>query len=240
MNRFITLIFLALTSTTAFSLPIRITQQEAEKWIVPRIPLDQDSSRGCRMTLMYPQSFEDVSCGSDAAGELGASMRIDYFRLLDQAPDTFKTISARVSQKNFQEFMNSGADGILLRSKEDDSILRDRQGNARAESVLGCNQFPFSKTTVLPIYGSNWNGWLWEHHFIPTNRKVSKECKELAQYRCFSLALGNDKMSMSVSGNCLARKRVANNDPAASFDVFMDMIKTIRFTEGSIIEPIPK
>jgi len=43
--------------------------------------------------------------------------------------------------------------------------------------------------------------------------------------------LGNDKMTAQIDGVCLLRKREVNLENGFSYDLSMDMLKTVRFRD---------
>ncbi|MCA8349726.1 hypothetical protein [Burkholderia cepacia] len=85
-------------------------------------------------------------------------------------------------------------------------------------------------TTIRPIAGLNWHGWIAEDSYTG---RVSKDCESPAeyspQYRCISMVFGNEKMSAAMVQTCLLRKHESNIQQGLSYEIFMDMLKTLRF-----------
>lgn len=92
-------------------------------------------------------------------------------------------------------------------------------------------------TKVKPIRGSNWTGWIAEDSYngLPHPSCASPE-EYTSRYRCVSLIVGNENMSAAMSQACLLRKSEDNIQVGLSYDVFIEMAKTIRFNEGHIFE----
>lgn len=87
-------------------------------------------------------------------------------------------------------------------------------------------------TTIRPIAGLNWRGWIAEDSYTG---RVPKDCESPAeyssQYRCISMVFGNEKMSAAMVQTCLLRKREFNIQQGLSYEIFMDMLKTLRFMD---------
>ncbi len=91
-------------------------------------------------------------------------------------------------------------------------------------------------TKVTPIQGMNWHGWIAEDIHTGTLRHGCIPPKEYtSRYRCIGLLIGNDKMSAITNQFCLLRKRELSLVRGFSYDLFMEVLKTIRFNEGSDI-----
>lgn len=193
------------------------------------------------MDLLYPKVIDSVACGKDAANARGASFVVNFYRYIDPAPDTAEYINGAVYRIALQEFINAGGHGVFMQSEEGGTLMRDEQGFPKSDFMGGCAADLIKLATrITPLQGTNWNGWMWEQPFKPPKKKLSNGCRQLSPaYRCVLLVFGNDAMSANLSA-CLLRKRVTRNDPDLSFDVFMDMLQTLRFTEGAAIEPPPK
>jgi hypothetical protein len=52
-----------------------------------------------------------------------------------------------------------------------------------------------------------------------------------SRYRCVHLMIGNKKMTAQLDGVCLLRKREFSLENGFSYDLFMDMLKTLSFNE---------
>ncbi len=50
-------------------------------------------------------------------------------------------------------------------------------------------------------------------------------------YRCVHVMVGNEKMTAQLGGVCLLRKRELSLESGFSYDLFMEMLGTLRFME---------
>jgi len=101
----------------------------------------------------------------------------------------------------------------------------------RKKTYCGLN----ASTKVIPIQGSNWHGWLVEEIHAGKPRRHCTVPKEYTtRYRCVGLMIGNDKVSAMTNQFCLLRNRELSLEHGFSYDLFMDMLKTIRFNNGQV------
>lgn len=77
---------------------------------------------------------------------------------------------------------------------------------------------------------------MWEQSFAEPKKKLgSQYCQKFTpRYRCIALVIGNDTVSAALGSYCFLSKKLDNLDDELSYDVFMDMVKTLRFKEGAI------
>jgi hypothetical protein len=195
------------------------------------------------------------SVDSKVAGQCGFSVRVP--RLLDVfdhsigfgCTGSYKGEGTAILNMGIEYDPNQGAGGsnigFVIQSvgiskkiaAEGDSIFRNSTNGVLpslwsgvAYKVSNCG----SPTTVsiMPISGENWHGWLAEESF----GKPPRGCKLVKEYspafRCVHLMIGNEKMVAQLGGVCLLRKKEYSLKNGFSYDLFVDMVKSIRFNEG--------
>jgi hypothetical protein len=91
---------------------------------------------------------------------------------------------------------------------------------------------PVVKTTISPIMGENWHGWIAEESFSKARGRCAPAKEYTSRYRCIHVIVGNDKMSAQLDGVCLLRKRQYSLENGFSYDLFFNMLKTLRFSEN--------
>ena len=123
--------------------------------------------------------------------------------------------------------MAAGGDNVF-RLQPGDILPTLANGAAYKES--NCNDH-VTKTTVTPIRGSNWHGWIAEETFAKAHGRCRPAKEYTSRYRCVHVMLGNDKMMAQLYGVCLLRKRELSLENGFSYDLFMDMLRTLRFKE---------
>jgi hypothetical protein len=116
----------------------------------------------------------------------------------------------------------------VFRLKPGDNIPNLASDSAYKESNCGN---PVIKTQVVPIRGSNWHGWIAEETFAKSRGQCKPAKEYTSRYRCVHVMVGNDKMSAQLDGVCLLRKRELSLQDGFSYDLFMDMLKTLRFKD---------
>ena len=90
---------------------------------------------------------------------------------------------------------------------------------------------PVTKTDITAIQGSNWHGWIAEETFAKACGRCKPAKEYTSRYRCVHVMVGNDRMTALLDGVCLLRKREFSLENGFSYDLFMDMLKTLRFKE---------
>ncbi|MGR3906601.1 hypothetical protein Q3A80_06105 [Burkholderia sp. SR8] len=117
-----------------------------------------------------------------------------------------------------------------------DSLFKKNENNATptlssGATFAGSNCGPVKNVVVTPISGDNWHGWIAEGFFgkAPRGCKLMKEYT--TAYRCVSMMIGNEKMVAQLGGVCLLRKKEYGLENGLSYDIFMDMIKSIHFAD---------
>jgi len=138
----------------------------------------------------------------------------------------------------FSTYLSRGA-GSQLMFNADNTLSLSPDGIPQlSNDVLDgdCGQEKTRRVEVTPIQGANWSGWMYEQVFAAPKKKLPSRCQKFTpQYRCVTLLFGNNKVSASMPNYCFLRKKVNNLRVELSFDVFMDMIKTIKFEEGEVV-----
>lgn len=186
----------------------------------------------------------------------GVSMRTPNLKRVDEQPISFacsgayKSGAYTVMNMDFQydpNFELSGGsrisfvvDGLSIERKmaaAGNSIFRLETGyelptlapdSAYKESNCGN---PVTKIDIAPIQGSNWHGWIAEETFAKAHGRCKPAKEYTSRYRCVHVMAGNDKMTAQLDGVCLLRKRELSLENGFSYDLFMDMLKTLRFKE---------
>lgn len=124
--------------------------------------------------------------------------------------------------------MASGGDAVF-RVKSGEAVPTLTPYSAYKESNCGV---PVTKTDVSPIQGSNWHGWIAEETFAKARSRCKPTKEYTSRYRCVHVMVGNDRMTAQLDGVCLLRKRELSLENGFSYDLFMDMLWTLRFNEG--------
>ncbi|MBB1630360.1 hypothetical protein [Cupriavidus sp. UME77] len=117
------------------------------------------------------------------------------------------------------------------------SVFRLKPGDSLPTLVMSsayqtsnCSD-PVIKTEVRPIQGSNWHGWIAEETFAKARGRCKPEKEYTSGYRCVHVMVGNDKMTAQLDAVCLLRKRELSLETGFSYDLFMEMLGTLRFME---------
>ena len=122
--------------------------------------------------------------------------------------------------------IREGGDSLFERvSKEETPTL------SPGANFGGSNCGPVRKVMVNSVRGDNWHGWVAEAYFGAASQGCRLEKEYTTDYRCVSLMIGNEKMLAQLGGVCLLRKKEYSLERGFSYDIFMDMIKSIRFVE---------
>lgn len=116
----------------------------------------------------------------------------------------------------------------VFRLKPGDSLPTLAMSSAYQTS--NCSD-PVIKTEVRRIQGSNWHGWIAEETFAKARGRCKPEKEYTSRYRCVHVMVGNDKMTAQLDAVCLLRKRELSLENGFSYDLFMEMLGTLRFME---------
>jgi hypothetical protein len=231
--------------------------------LTPSVPLDQAAL--CPLAMLQTQALaKDCKLGTDgevlyecdgvsvnaSCGNWGRSpgssrdyspMRFLYFIDNLERNDRRRSFGLDLYRESFAAYLTHGASSQLLLDKDDALILSPTGIPQLSENALDgdCGQEKTRRVEVTPIQGPNWSGWMYEQVFAAPKKQLPAQCQKFTpQYRCVTLLFGNDKVAASLPNYCFLRKKVNNLRTELSFDVFMDMIKTIRFDEGAVV-PAP-
>lgn len=152
--------------------------------------------------------------------------------------ETYRHFDLEMYRKSFNSYLQEGADSDFVRDENDTLIMsKDGQPQLSERALRGdCGQEKNRQVIVKPIEGANWAGWMYEQKFTSPKKKLLPHCQKYTpQYKCVTLLFGNNKVTAYSPNYCFLRKKVNNLRVELSFDVFMDMIKTIRFNEGEVV-----
>ena len=166
-------------------------------------------------------------CVGDAKTE-GATLSMGYAFYPDDPAWASKYISMEIQPIGIDEWVTPDHGHHTTFAKSGDSVeLLPRYS-------FGNECQNLRKTEITPIYGINWHGWVAEEIY-GKSKMQAKEKKRCANYtvknRCVHLVLGNDKMSAEMPWACLLRKKTTNLKEGLSYDLFMEMIRSIQFSE---------
>lgn len=132
-----------------------------------------------------------------------------------------------VERVGIDEKIKSGGDSVFsVDNKYGTPTLRS------AAAYGGSNCGPATGVQVTPINGINWHGWIAEEKFEKTKKGCHPEKEFTNKYRCVHVMVGNDVMTAQLTGVCLLRSREFSLENGFSYDIFIDMIKSMRFIEG--------
>lgn len=136
-------------------------------------------------------------------------------------------VSFEIEETGIDKKLSAASDTIFRINPGKSSPILD-PGASYTESDCGDTVV---KTIISPIKGINWHGWIAEE----TSSKAGEHCKPSKEYtekyRCIHMLIGNGKLSAQLNGVCLLRNREYCLENGLSYDLFREMINTIRFTE---------
>ncbi|ANB77075.1 hypothetical protein AYM40_33725 [Paraburkholderia phytofirmans OLGA172] len=187
----------------------------------------------CGMSMNTPdlKSVSDQTIGFGCTGSYKygeqAVMEMDFQYDPNFDPRGGDNISFVVENTGIDKKIAARA-GSVFRLKSGDNMPTLTPGSAYKESNCGD---PVTKTDVAPIQGSNWHGWIAEETFAKAHGSCRPAKEYTSRYRCVHVMVGNDKMTAQLDGVCLLRRRELSLENGFSYDLFMDMLKTLRFKE---------
>ncbi|WP_148662386.1 hypothetical protein [Paraburkholderia phytofirmans] len=196
-------------------------------------PTDPEMEEQCGMSMRTPdlkrvdeQAIRFGCSGSyKSGGYTVINMDFQYdrnFELSGGARINFVVEGVGIEKKTAAE------EDSVFRLKPGDNLPTLAPGSAYQESNCGD---PVTKTDVTPIQGSNWHGWIAEETFAKARGSCRPAKEYTSRYRCVHVMVGNDKMTAQLDGVCLLRKRELSLENGFSYDLFMDLLKTLRFKE---------
>ncbi|MGQ7933538.1 hypothetical protein [Paraburkholderia sp. D1E] len=201
--------------------------------VAPMKPLQVDDVKRCGLSLLYPSQknwYDEeikLGCTGSYKEDRGTSLGIDYSRYPNDPERTSRYISMGIHPTGIDDWLatGSGHDTAFEQTGSDVRLLPQYSfGN-------GCHNL--LRTVITPISGANWHGWIAEEVYgKASSRRNNDYCKTYApKNRCVHLLIGNEKMSGELTSTCLLRRRTANLAEGFSYDIFMQMIKSIHFNE---------
>jgi hypothetical protein len=116
----------------------------------------------------------------------------------------------------------------VFRLKAGDNPPSLSEGSAYKESNCGN---PVTKTHVTPIKASTGTAGSLKKTFAKARGRCKPAKEYTFRYRCVHVMVGNDKLTAQLDGVCLLRKRELSLENGFSYDLFMDMLKTLRFKD---------
>jgi len=196
--------------------------------------IDQDSDERCGMTISSPNVkhiFDarlTFGCTGNYELDGGASLKMDFqFNPNDRNGGEYIGFFVRGVSISETAKLRSG---FLLRTDENKPLDKISGKIIYKSEKTYCDLNVSTKITR--IQGFNWHGWLAEESYTGKPRPHCTVPKEYtSRYRCVGLMIGNDQMSATTNQFCLLRKRELSLEHGFSYDLFMDMVKTIRFKE---------
>jgi hypothetical protein len=186
----------------------------------------------CGLSMTVPRLLDvfdqpiGFGCSGSYKGGKTASLNMGY----EYNPNNGSggtNIGFEVQDIGIAEKMATHGDSIF---KNTSNGSLPRLWNGVAYGVSNCG----TPTTVkiAPISSENWHGWIAEESF----GNASKGCKLVKEYtpayRCVHLMIGNEKMVAQLGGVCLLRKKELSLEHGFSYDLFIDMVKSIHFNEN--------
>jgi hypothetical protein len=173
---------------------------------------------------VYDEMFEFGCIGTYERSE-GAILTASFDYTGQRPVDRF---DFEIRKIGIDLWISSGRNGSMFQLKTGDSQPKLVEGATFPWS--GCG--PVIKTTTTPLQGINWRGWIAEDTFQPPRKGCVPADKEYTPaYRCIHVMVGNAKMTAMLGGVCLLRNREYSLENGFSYDLFMDMLKTLRFKE---------
>lgn len=195
------------------------------------VPLEAKIVRQCGISMNVPRLpnifNQEVGFGCSGSYKNGRMAVLNmYFAFDPNLGLGGSNIGFEISSIGIVEKMSRG--GAVLRKGNDE--LMPKLSDSFSYKMSNCG----GRTTieVAPIAGENWHGWIAEETFVD----VSGSCELIKEYgsayRCVHLMIGNKKMVAQMGGVCLYRKLEGNLMNGFSYDLFVDMVRSIRFNDG--------
>jgi hypothetical protein len=187
----------------------------------------------CGMSFNTPalKSVSDQTIGFGCTGSYKsggqAVMEMDFQYDPNFNPRGGDNISFVIENIDIDRKIAFGGDSVF-RLKPGDSLPVLATGSAYKNS--NCND-PVTKTKVTPIQSGNWHGWIAEETFAKAHGRCKPAKEYTSRYRCVHVMVGNVKMTAQLDSVCLLRKRELSLENGFSYDLFMDMLRTLRFKE---------
>jgi hypothetical protein len=194
--------------------------------------MDQKVEEQCGMAMrvpslknVYDQPIEFGCAGSYKDGKF-ASLDMDFQYDPNERKGGYR-VAFLVYGTGLDRKLASGGDSTF-RLVPGDKLPTLARDSAYKESNCGD---PVTRTKITPIQGSNWHGWIAEETFTKARGRCKPAKEYTSRYRCVHVMVGNDKMTALLDGVCLLRKREFSLENGFSYDLFMNMLQTLRFNE---------
>ncbi|MFM0267801.1 hypothetical protein [Paraburkholderia sediminicola] len=190
----------------------------------------KDSAR-CGVNLLYPalknffaQEIKPECVGSYLSNN-GAGIIFDYTFGFDPQ-ETQKTIDISVVPIGIDKFV-----GISNQKKSGVLEIVDDQPRVMHGAGFGNECHNLLRTSITPISTTNWHGWIVENVYGRSQIKAG-DCRIFTpEHRCISFVVGNSEMSAEFGGACFLRRPTLSLENGISYNLFMEMVRSIRFIE---------
>jgi hypothetical protein len=186
----------------------------------------------CGLSMLVPQLLNtfDQPLGFGCTGSYKNSEGAGLLMIFEYDPNRGSggsSLNFEVESIGIDEKIAKGGSSLF---KTDEGKSLPSLGSGSRVATSNCGTSP--SVTVTPLSGANWHGWIAEESFgkAPHNCKLSKEYTPA--YRCVHLMIGNEKMVAQLDGVCLLRKKEYSLKHGFSYDLFIDMVKSIHFNEN--------
>jgi len=197
-------------------------------------PTDSNVIERCGMSFVTPnlKNVSDQTIGFGCTGSYKnggqAVMDMDFQYDPNFDPRGGDNVNFVVEGVGIDKKISSGRDSIFkLTPGRKDPILASEA--TYKESNCGA---PVVKTVISPIQGNNWHGWIAEESFGKGRGRCVPDKEYTNRYRCIHVMVGNDKMSAQLAGVCLLRNLEYSLENGFSYDLFLKMMKSLRFSDN--------
>ena len=194
---------------------------------MPSTPIPKEQANACQLTMLFPRILTEeansIGCEYEKTNDGFNAIVSTYYVNGFASPQTARRMEMDIYEKSID---------TVIKNYSESTIYRDEHGELDTgfDAPETCHTAD-PHTIVTPLTGPNWHGWVVEEAFDkPKHKIINDDClKFTPSYRCVSLLIGNDKMSLTLSGYCFLRKHEDSLQTELSYDIFMDMIKSIHF-----------
>ncbi|CAE6742139.1 hypothetical protein [Paraburkholderia haematera] len=197
-------------------------------------PIDPNAEERCGISMRTPNLTRvdgqpiNFACSGTYKSGAYTFMNMDFQYDPNLELSGGSHISFVVDSLSIEKKIAAGGNSIF-RLRLGDKLPTLAPDSAYKESNCGD---PVIKTDITPIQGTNWHGWIAEETFARAHSRCKPAKEYTSRYRCVHVMVGNDKMTAQLDDVCLLRKRELSLENGFSYDLFMDMLKTLRFKEG--------
>lgn len=206
---------------------------------LPTIPMTTQDIERCGMSMLAPKLLGTPASTNCASGDWRAPPDDagPAFGMVDSSFISGYKTGNGPDNGNYPEnaaqevkwFVVAGDIDNYFKHIPDNALRRSEDGLISMQVIPGCHDSGAQKN--VPISGPNWTGYLVEE-VSPPHEKLSANCPvPTPMYRCVGMIIGNAKQTAVLKPYCFLSKRENNLYHGLSFDIFMDMVKTIHFVE---------